>query len=78
MKNNELKKVGIKICTCYHFDGIIKTEDFDFDNILFDVKSHENILIYDFLHKNVIDAKALHIMLDKIDGFLRDYDGTKH
>ena len=78
MKNNELKKVGIKNCTCYHFDGITKTEDFDFDNILFDVKSHENILIYDFLHKNLIDAKPLHIMLDKIDGFLRDYDGTKY
>ena len=29
---------------CYYFDGIIKLEDFDLDNILIE-KSHENILI---------------------------------
>ena len=25
---------------CYYFDDIIKLEDFDFDNILIDEKSH--------------------------------------
>ena len=30
---------------CYYFDDIIKLENFNFDNILIDDKSHENILI---------------------------------
>ena len=47
MKNNELKKVHIKNCTCYYFDDIIKLEDFNLDIILIDEKSHENMLIYD-------------------------------
>ena len=36
MENNELKKVPIKNRTCYYFNGIIKLEDFDLDNILID------------------------------------------
>ena len=51
MENNELKKVCIKNRTCYYFNDIIKLEDFDFDNILIDEKSHENILIYDISYK---------------------------
>ena len=62
---------------CYYFDGIIKIEDFDFDNILLDEKSHENSLIYDVSYKNLIGAKPVRIMLDKVNGFIRDYDGTK-
>ena len=38
------KKFVLKIRTCYYFDNIIKFEDFYFDNILIDEKSHENIL----------------------------------
>ena len=41
MENNEFKNVHIKNRTCYQFDDIIKLEDFDFDNILIDEKSHE-------------------------------------
>ena len=37
---------------CYYFDGVIKFEDFDFDNILKDEKSYKNILIYNFSYKN--------------------------
>ena len=32
-------------CICY-FDGIIKFEEFDLDNISIDERSYENILIY--------------------------------
>ena len=39
MENNEFKKVCIKNCTCYYFDGIIKLEGFHIDNILIDEKS---------------------------------------
>ena len=75
-KNYELKKPGIKNRTCHYFDVIIKIEVFDFDNILSDEKSDENFLIYDVLHKTLIVAKLLRIIYSKVDGFIRDYDGT--
>ena len=62
----------------YYFDDIIKFEDFDFDNILIDEKSHENILIYNFSYKTLIDVKPLRIRFDKIDGFIRIYDGNRY
>ena len=55
-------------CTCYYFDNIIKIEDCDLDNIL---KSYENIL-------NLFAAKSLRIRFDKIDGFIRLFDGTRY
>ena len=63
---------------CYYFDGIIKLEDFDLDNILIDKKLIENILIYDISCKTLIDPKPLRIQFDKIDGIIRIYDGTRH
>ena len=73
MGNNEYKKVRIKNLTCCYFNDIIKLEDFDLGNMLIDRKSHENILIYDIL---LIESKPLSIRFDKIDGFIRNYDGT--
>ena len=35
------KKNNIKNCMCYYFDDRIKFEDFNFDNILIDEKSHK-------------------------------------
>ena len=76
MKNNELKKVVIKNCKCYYFDDVIKIEQLDFNNISLD-ENHENILIYDVSYKSLIGAKPLHIMFDKVAGFIiRDYNGT--
>ena len=57
MENNELEKFRIKNCTCYYFDDVIKLEDFDFNNILIDEKSHENVLIYDISYKTLIVPK---------------------
>ena len=54
---------------CY-FDGIIKFEDFDLDDILIDEKSYRNILVYNTSYKIVIGAKPLRIKFDKIDGLL--------
>ena len=48
MENNDFEKVRIKNRTCYYFDDIIKTEDFDFDNILIGEKSSGIILSYNF------------------------------
>ena len=68
--NGELKEIDIKIRTCYYFDGIIKIEDFNLDNILIDEKSYENISVSNISHKTLIDAEPLRIRLGKIDGFI--------
>ena len=57
---------------------MIKLEDFDFDNIWIDQKSHENILIYDGSFKTFIGPKSLWIRFDKIDEFIRIYDVSKY
>ena len=50
--NDKLKEIDIKNRTYYCFDHIIKTEDFELDNILIDEKSYENILVYNiFIQK---------------------------
>ena len=73
-----LKKVRIKNRMCYYFDDIIKLEDFHIDNILIDEKSHENILVYDILYKTSIGTKPLRVRFDKIDEFIRFYDGITY
>ena len=62
----------------YYSDDIIKFEDFDFDNILIDKKSLENILIYDISYKTLIETNPLHISFDKIDGIIRIYNGNRY
>ena len=64
-------KVLIKNRTCYYFDDIIKFEDFEFDNILLDEESNENILIYDISCKTLIRVKSLRIRFDEIDGLIK-------
>ena len=66
----------LTILRCY-FDDIIKIEDLALNNILIDEKSYENILVYNILYKNLI-AKPLCIRFDKIDGFIKVYDGTRY
>ena len=76
--NDELKEIDIKDCIWYYFNDIIKTEDFDFDNILIDEKSYENILVYNISYKSLIESKPLRIRFDKIDEIIRVYDGTRY
>ena len=75
--NDKLKEIDIKNRKCYYCDDIIKTEDFDPDNISVDQKSYENILIYNISCKNLIAAKPLRIRFDIIDEFIRVYDGPR-
>ena len=53
--NDKLKEIDM----CYYFDDIIKSEDFDVDNILLNEKSNENISLYDISHKTLIGAKTI-------------------
>ena len=48
------------------------------NNILLDKKLYEKILIYDVSYKTLIGAKPLSIIFNKVDGLIRDHDGTKH
>ena len=64
--------------TCYYFNDIIKLEDFDLDNISIKEKSHKDILICDISFKTLIGSKPLRIIFNKIDGFVRIYDGTRY
>ena len=73
-----MKEINIRNCTCYYFDDLIKIEDFGFDNTLLDEKSYKNVLFYDISHKTLIDAKSLSIRFDKVDGFIKIYDGTRY
>ena len=63
---------------CYYFDDMIKIENFDLDNILVDEKLYENILVYNISYKSLIYSKPLRIRFNKIDGFIRVYDGTRY
>ena len=45
---------------------------------MIDGKSHGNILIYDISYKTLIDSKPLRFRFDKIDGFIRIYDGPRY
>ena len=76
--NDELKEIILENGTCYYLDDIIKIEDFDFDNILLDEKSHENFLIYDISFETLIGEKPLHTRIDKVDEFIRVLDGTRY
>ena len=76
--NNIFKEIDIKNCTCYYFDDITKIEDFDFDNILINERSYENILVYNISCKTLIGAKPLCIRFDKVDGFIAVYNGTRY
>ena len=46
---------------CYYFGAIFKFEDFDFDKIVINEKSNENILIYSISCRALIDPKTLRI-----------------
>ena len=60
------------------FDDTIKFEDFNIDNILINKKSYEIVLVYNISYKTLIGFKPWYIRFDKIDGFIRVYDGTRY
>ena len=75
--NDKLKETDIKNRRCYYFDDINKFEDFDFGNVLIDEKQYKNILLCSISYRTLICAKPLRIRFDKIDGFIRVYEGTR-
>ena len=60
------------------FSMTIRFEDFDFDNILIVEKSNGNVLIYNISYRTLIGPTPLLIRFDKIDEFIRVYNGTRY
>ena len=75
--NDRLKEIDIKNRRCYYFDDILKIEDFNLVNISTDEKLYGNILVCNISYKTLIDATPLRIRFNKMDGFIRVYDGTR-
>ena len=61
----------MKNCKCQYFNGIIKI-------YILDQKSYKNILIYNISYKTLIGAKSLRIRFDKVNGYIRIYDGNRY
>ena len=70
-RNDELKEIHFKNCTCYYFDEIMQVGDFDFDDNLLNKISNEisykNVLVYGISYKTFMGAKPLRIRLDQLD-----------
>ena len=66
-----LKKFALKILrVIISMKLLFKLKGFDFDNILIDENSHENILTYNILYKKLNGSKPWRIRFDKIDGWM--------
>ena len=73
--NDELKEIDFKNRACYYFNDM---KSLILIKILIEEKSYENILVYNIYQKTFNNAKTLRIRFDKIDGFMRVYDGTRY
>ena len=76
--NDEVKGIDIKNRTCYYFNNIMRVLDIKFYKTSLEEKSYENILIYDISYKTFMCAKQVRIRFNKIDGFIKIYDGTRY
>ena len=45
---------------------------------MIDEKSYNSFLVYSISYKTLVNIKPLRIRFDKIDGFIRVYDGTRY
>ena len=74
--NEKLKEFNIKNQMSYYFDGITKIEDFYFDVLI--NENHAKMFWLITFHATLIDAKPLRIRFDQVDGFIKDYNGTRY
>ena len=54
-----LIEIDIKNCMCYYFDDILRLGIFNYNNILVDKKSYENILICDISYNTFMGSKRI-------------------
>ena len=75
---DELKETDIQNGTCHCFDDLMKARDIDSGNILLHEKIYKDILIDDISHKTFMGSKPSDIRFDKIDVFIKIYDGITY
>ena len=71
-------KNGIENRRRYYSDEIIKIQEFYFESIWLDKKKTLKYFIFDVFYKGLIVAKLLLIMIDNVEEFIREYEGTKY
>ena len=62
---------------CYYFNDIMRAINIDYGDILLNEKWYENVSICDILCKTFMGPKPLRIRFDKIDKFIKTYDGIR-
>ena len=55
-------------------DYLCDINELDSVSVLIDRKSYENILIFDVTYKTLYHTKLLHIVFDKVNGYVRKYE----
>ena len=78
---NELKQTDGKNLTSYYFDDIMRHKDIYSGDILLHEKSYKTyktILIDDISKKTFMGLIPLRIRFEKIDGFIKIYDGIRY
>ena len=75
---DELKETDMKNRTCYYFDDIMAVTDIYFSDILLDEKSYKAFKNTLISYKTFMGSIPVRIRSDKIDGFIKTYDGIKN
>ena len=75
---DDLHRIYSKNLTCCYSDDIMTVEDINSSGVLLDEKEYENILTYGISYKTFLGSKPLYIKFDKIDEFIKIYDGIRY
>ena len=81
-----IKKINIKDRTYYFIDDIINITDFDVNLLKIDKTLYKNIDIYHIVHVTIKDfyyfkinsVNFLHLIVDKVDGYIEENNGNKY
>ena len=74
---DKIKETDIKFRRFCSFDDAVGVIDINFSDILLNQKSYKNILTYDVSYKNFMGAELLRIWFEKVDEFIKIYDGIR-
>ena len=82
-----IKEMNIKNRTCYFFNDMINTKDFDSRLLKIDKKSHKNVGIYNIGYitikktddyENIHSVNPLYPMIGEVIGHIEECNGNKY
>ena len=84
--SNKFKDISIKNNTYYFFNDIIKTKNFDPNNMKIHEKSYKNILINYIKYVTIIglkyvtisSANPLYLTVSKVNGYFEEINANKY